>query len=83
MTDFRTHIEEAVQLKGSQLKLAEAAGCSQQHISYLLHEAISISAEMAAAIDRATGGQIPRARLRPDLFGASSQGGAGTQGGPT
>jgi DNA-binding transcriptional regulator YdaS (Cro superfamily) len=81
MNDFRTQIEAAVQLKGSQLKLAEAAGCSQQHISYLLHEAISISAEMAAAIDRATGGQIPRARLRPDLFGASSQGGAGTQGG--
>jgi DNA-binding transcriptional regulator YdaS (Cro superfamily) len=59
MTDFRTHIEEAVQLKGSQLKLAEAAGCSQQHISYLLHEATSISAEMAAAIDRATGGRAP------------------------
>jgi DNA-binding transcriptional regulator YdaS (Cro superfamily) len=81
MTDFRIHIEAAVQLKGSQLKLAEAAGCSQQHISYLLHEAVGISAEMAAAIDHATGGQIPRARLRPDLFSAPSQGGARTQGG--
>jgi DNA-binding transcriptional regulator YdaS (Cro superfamily) len=80
MSDFRTHIEQAVQLKGSQLKgsqlkLAKAAGCSQQHISYLLHEAASISAEMAAAIDRATGGQVPRAKLRPDLFGMQSQGG--------
>jgi DNA-binding transcriptional regulator YdaS (Cro superfamily) len=82
MTDFRTHIEAAVQLKGSQLKLAEAAGCSQQHISYLLRDAVGISAEMAAAIDHATGGQIPRARLRPDLFGTPSQGGAGTRGGP-
>jgi DNA-binding transcriptional regulator YdaS (Cro superfamily) len=76
MTDFRTHIEAAVQLKGSQLKLAEAAGCSQQHISYLLRRAAQISAEMAAAIDEATGGRIPRARLRPDLFDAPSRGGA-------
>ena len=83
MTDFRIHIEAAVQLKGSQLKLAEAAGCSQQHISYLLHQAVGISAEMAAAIDRATGGQVPRAIMRPDLFGAPSQGGARTQGGAT
>ena len=76
MSNFRTHIEQAVLLKGSQVKLAEAAGCSQQHISYLLHQAVSISAEMAAAIDHATSGEVPRAKLRPDLFGASPQGGA-------
>lgn len=69
MSDFRQHVIEAVRLKGSQLKLAEAAGCSQQQISYLLNEANQISAEMAIAIERATDGLMPRDKLRPDLFG--------------
>lgn len=72
MSAFRTHVEEAVRLKGSQAKLAEAAGCSQQQISYLLNEAESITAEMAAALDKATGGRIPRAVLRPDIFAPST-----------
>jgi DNA-binding transcriptional regulator YdaS (Cro superfamily) len=69
MFAFRAHIERAVQIHGSQAKLAEAAGCSQQQISYLLHEADRISAEMAAAIDRATEGKVARQVLRPDIFG--------------
>lgn len=67
MTAFREHIERAVQFKGSQEKLAEAAGCSQQQISYLLNEAKTITPEMAIAIDRATGGEISKFALRPDL----------------
>lgn len=69
MAEFRRHVEEAVRLKGSQQKLAEAMGCSQQQISYLLHEATRISGEMAAGIERATDGAIPRSVMRPDLFG--------------
>lgn len=67
MTSFREHIERAVQLKGSQEKLAEAAGCSQQQISYLLNEARTITPEMAVAIDRATDGAVSKFTLRPDL----------------
>lgn len=67
MQAFREHIERAVQIKGSQEKLAEAAGCSQQAISFLLNEAKSITPEMALAIDRATDGQISKFVLRPDL----------------
>jgi len=68
MSGFREHIRRAVGIAGSQQKLAVRAGFSQQHISYLLNSADQISAESAVAIDRATGGQVSRAQLRPDLF---------------
>ena len=63
----RTLIERAIATCGSQAKLADAIGCSQQQISYLLN-AKRASAEMAVAIEKATGGKIGRAQLRPDLF---------------
>lgn len=69
MTDFRSHIERAVSLHGSQVKLAKEVGCSQQYISWLLKDADQISAEMAIAFERATGEAISRHDLRPDLFG--------------
>lgn len=60
-------IREAVEMLGSQERLAAAIGCSQQRISQLIR-ADRISAEMAVAIDRVTGGRVPRAALRPDIF---------------
>ena len=74
MATFRKHVESAVQKLGSQSKLAEAMGCSQQQISYLLNEATGITAEMALAIDRATKGEVSREVLRPDIFAAPSEG---------
>ena len=71
MSTFRPFIEEAVRLKGSQQKLAEAIGCSQQQISYLLQRADRISGEMAIAVERATAGAISRHDLRPDMFGSA------------
>lgn len=72
MSTFRDHVSRAVDLKGSQQKLAEAIGCSQQQISYLLKEADRISAEMAIKIERATAGQVRREELRPDLYAADA-----------
>lgn len=69
MATFKEHVKRAVDLKGSQAKLADAAGCSQQQIAYLLNYASGISAEMAIAIDKATEGEVSRVELRPDLFG--------------
>lgn len=66
MSHFRNHILKAVEIAGSQQKLADMIGCTQQQISYLLG-AKSISAEMAIKIERATGGAISFATLRPDL----------------
>lgn len=71
MPTLRTMIERAVKAKGSQAKLAEAMGCSQQQISYLLNQATSVTGEMAVSIDRATLGQVSKHELRPDLFGAA------------
>ena len=69
MSDFRHLVARAIGLKGSQQKLAEAAGCSQQQISYLMKEAAGISAEMALKVERATDGLISRHDLRPDIYG--------------
>jgi DNA-binding transcriptional regulator YdaS (Cro superfamily) len=69
MTSFRSHVERAIELKGSQAKLAADMGCSQQYISWLLKEADQISAEQSIACERATEGQVTRWDLRPDLFG--------------
>lgn len=68
MSTFRDLIQHAVDITGSQQKLAESAGCSQQHISYLLTTAKRVSAETALSIERATGGKVTRHELRPDLF---------------
>lgn len=69
MMSIRPHIERAIRLKGSQVKLAAEMGCSQQQISYLLN-AKKISAEMAKSLDEATDGAVSRHILRPDIFGS-------------
>ena len=65
---YHSQITAAIKAKGSQSKLAEAIGCSQQQIAYLL-KANSISVEMALKLDTATGGIVSKHALRPDFFG--------------
>lgn len=72
MTTFRPHIERAVQIHGSQAKLAKEMGCSQQYISWLLTDAEQVSAEMSIMFEKATHGDVSRSDLRPDLFPAPS-----------
>lgn len=66
---MQDHIRRAVEMSGSQAKLAEAAGCSQQYVSLLIRGEGRISAEMALAFERATGCAVSRYDLRPDIFG--------------
>lgn len=68
MPSLKSQIERAIGHYGSQAKLAEAMGCSQQQIAYLL-KASSITAEMAKAVDAATNGAVSKHELRPDIFG--------------
>jgi DNA-binding transcriptional regulator YdaS (Cro superfamily) len=72
MPNLKTLIETAIGHHGSQAKLAEAMGCSQQQIAYLL-KASSITAEMAMKVDAATAGTVSKHDLRPDIFGAHKQ----------
>lgn len=68
----RDLIESAIKALGSQEKLAEAIGISQQGVSYLLRHAPRVTAEVAVAIERATRGKVRRSDLRPDIFGADA-----------
>lgn len=61
------HLRRAVELKGSQGKLAKAAGVTQTSIWKAL-QAERTSAELAVAIEKGTDGAVPRWVLRPDLF---------------
>ncbi|MEE7504159.1 transcriptional regulator [Methylobacterium mesophilicum] len=61
-------IAEAVTLFRSQGRLAAAIGSSQSAVSRMLLREIPISAETAVAIEKATRRQVPRWKLRPDLW---------------
>ena len=65
--NVRSLIEAAIARAGSEAKLAAAVGLSQAAINKA-KRAGRVSAELAVAIDRATGGVIPRHELRPDLY---------------
>jgi len=58
----------AVRILGSQAKLAARVGLTQQQISRLMNGKQRVTAEVAIAIERATGGEIRREALRPDIF---------------
>lgn len=62
-------IQAAIEIVGTQRKLAEAIGVRQQTISkLLLGRRVRVSAEIAAGIHSATSGAVPKWKLRPDLF---------------
>jgi TorA maturation chaperone TorD len=60
----------AIELVGGQAKLARLIGVSQPHVWHWLHKAERVPAEHVIAIEKATGGRITRAQLRPDLYPA-------------
>lgn len=63
----RTPIERAIEFAGSEAKLGEGIGFSQVAINKAKRRG-SVSAEMALAIHRFTGGHVPASALRPDLW---------------
>ena len=70
MEDAQTPLERAVELCGGQAGLARRIGSSQQSVAYWLTKAVrGVPAEMVPAIEQATGFQVTRHDLRPDIFG--------------
>jgi DNA-binding transcriptional regulator YdaS (Cro superfamily) len=63
----RELIERAIGIAGSQAKLADACGVTQQSV-WQAKEAGRCSADLAVGIHRATAGAVPAYALRPDLF---------------
>jgi DNA-binding transcriptional regulator YdaS (Cro superfamily) len=68
MQNLQSIIRAAIEDHGSQAKLADAMGCSQQQISYLL-KAKTVSAKMALRLEAATNGKASRHDLCPEIFG--------------
>ena len=76
MSDTRLNpdISAAIEIVGSQAKLADAIGVRQQTISkLLLGQRSKVSAEIAVGIHNATAGRVPKWQLRPDLFEAPAE----------
>lgn len=73
---IRKAIQEAVSVCGGQSALARqlclltGKDVRQAHVWNWLNRTKALPAEYAVPVERATGGLIPRHRLRPDLFEA-------------
>lgn len=69
MTTVKQIIQSAIDRFGSEAKAAKAAGVSQP----VVHVAKSkgrVGPKLAMGLDRATGGEISKSVLRPDLWPA-------------
>ena len=60
-------IKRAIDIVGSQQKLAEACLLKQPSVWAWLHGKKKVSAENAKRIEKATNGEIPAYQVRPDL----------------
>lgn len=75
--DTPNPVISAIDLFGSEAKLAAAAGVTQVAIHKAKHRAAKghpVSAELAVSIERATDGKIPRHVMRPDLWPEPTEG---------
>lgn len=61
-------IAQAIDVAGSQGKLADLSGLSQQHISRLLRDEQRITADTAIKIEAATGYRVTRGQLCPQFW---------------
>lgn len=67
-------LERAIQKGGpTQERFAEAIGKKQSYVSMLKHRVLEkgrlVPADICPKIEKATGGEITRHDLRPDIFG--------------
>ena len=61
-------LKRAIDIVGSQSALARAIGITPQAVQYWAKKGVRVPAEYCAGVETATGGQVTRAELRPDLF---------------
>lgn len=69
MTAEQAALEQAIEILGGQNATSRVLSVPQSTVHYRLHTAKCAPAEWCAPIERATGGKVSRAMLRPDLFG--------------
>jgi DNA-binding transcriptional regulator YdaS (Cro superfamily) len=61
------HFKSLIDRYGGDTQLATALGCSQNAV-WSARRRKSVSPKMAMAIERLTGGEVPRWALRPDIY---------------
>lgn len=61
-------IQQAVILLGGPSKAGRALGVSHEAVRRWINDVNRVTAERAVAVEVATGGQVTREQLRPDLF---------------
>lgn len=66
-------LQKAIDQMGSQVALARKLKISPQAVGQWVSGITRITAERAIQIERATGGAVTRAELRPDLFAEAPQ----------
>lgn len=64
----QTALEKAVEIAGSQAELARRIGKKQAHVWNWLNRDNEVPAEAVIPIEAATGGEVTRHDLRPDLY---------------
>lgn len=65
---MKASLERAIKIAGSQTALARLINKTQAHVWNWL-QAGRVPGEHCIAIEQATGGQVTRYELRPDVFG--------------
>lgn len=61
-------LEKAIEVVGGQTQLARLLGVKQANVWHWLNKADRVPGEYVLAIETATGGQVTRHSLRPDLY---------------
>ena len=70
-------LQKAIEIVGSQAKLAEKIGVNQQLVSYWRNGSVNgVPPRFALAIEKATDGAVKRADLRPDIWDDEPEQGA-------
>lgn len=68
-----TALRQAVELLGSESAVAAAIGKAQQTVNEVLRAGRPAPATWCIPLERATGGQVTRHQLRPDLYPEHSE----------
>lgn len=65
------YLEQAIDILGSQQKLADSVGVSQPTVWHWINAGNKrVPAEYCLGIEEATGGKVTKEMLRPDIFGS-------------
>ena len=72
-TEQREQLQRAINIMGSQAKLAKACNAKQQHVWNWLNRYDNVPVDRAIQIEIATNGQVTKESLNPEFFNGLPQ----------